>query len=1024
MKKLQYFEAAHEAGDGSEEGSLTRNVNSASLSTDAARPAEWFQHFLFLFQISSIRSILLLFHVSLDPVYIIYLFRFQMETIWPFSGCYVSVVDDENPLGSPFIPRAVDEAIELVNKAYKETRDCQKERLSKRSLNPGDLLRFFKHPTAETRVAVRSAEYMETALGLIQHHVHQIHKRSLNASDLLTAHDLDSIAHVTGCLAIRQPPVCEDDCWSNRYRTFNSECNNRRKPRLGASNTALTRWLPARYEDGILLPLGWTPNRLVSGFRLPLVREVSNKILRTSNKIVISDSVTSHLFMQWGQWIDHDMSLSPVSGSIQTFNDGINCETTCVQRNPCFPIRIPPNDTRINDTDTCMPFFRSAPACGSGELGALFGDVNTRQQINSLTSFLDVNEVYGSTECLANKLRNLTNEQGLLAVNEEFSDNGQEYLPFNTISSNLCGRMEEGCFTGQNSTPCFIAGDVRVNEQLGVLTFHTVFLREHNRLARELKRMNPHWSGDTTYLEARKILGAFQQIINHRDYVPLVIGEEATAKFLPAYEDYDEFVDPSIANVFSTAAFRFGHLSIQPTMFRLDENYQEHPEFKSLDLHQTFFTPWRLIREGGVDPLMRGLLGRPAKLQTQDKMMPDELREKLFKLTAHLALDLGSLNMQRSRDHGIPGYNAWRKFCGLSQPKNVIQLAAVLNNLELAKKLLNLYGTPDNIEVWVGGISEPFVEGGKVGPLLACLIGQQFKNLRNGDRLWWENAGVFTSSQRQALAEISMSRIICDNTRIEFLPRDAFQFQTFPQGYVNCSQIPQVDLSAWKEDVQVTPCGSVPVVAHAHFSICKSSVRYTCESGFKVAGGDTIKCLSNGQWNTAPPSCIDPEWTGSQEAQIHTALPGPKGGDPGPRGPERECCQPVLVSQNDTKRSAFSVQLKVSNLERRKPIPCAKEIYNGQGDYKCQTGIFTCQIPGVYQFSYHCGVSSSVTLFLKKNGITVITSQQNDYNRKNILSGSAILQLDFGDQIWLEVQFWRNGISVYSYFLGHLLFTV
>lgn len=53
---------------------------------------------------------------------------------------------------------------------------------------------------------------------------------------------------------------------------------------------------------------------------------------------------------------------------------------------------------------------------------------------------------------------------------------------------------------------------------------------------------------------------------------------------------------------------------------------------------------------------------------------------------------------------------------------------------DIAKKFLDLYGTPDNIDVWLGGVAEPFVSGGRVGPLFACLIATQFQRIRQGDR--------------------------------------------------------------------------------------------------------------------------------------------------------------------------------------------------------------------------------------------------------------------------------------------------
>ena len=81
-----------------------------------------------------------------------------------------------------------------------------------------------------------------------------------------------------------------------------------------------------------------------------------------------------------------------------------------------------------------------------------------------------------------------------------------------------------------------------------------------------------------------------------------------------------------------------------------------------------------------------------------------------------------------------PGYNTWRRFCGLSTPKTQAELAQVLNNADLARRLLELYGSPDNIDIWLGGVAELFVPGGRVGPLFACLIAKQFQNVRDGDR--------------------------------------------------------------------------------------------------------------------------------------------------------------------------------------------------------------------------------------------------------------------------------------------------
>ncbi|XP_061782628.1 eosinophil peroxidase [Nerophis lumbriciformis] len=704
-------------------------------------------------------------------------------------------------LGSAFLQHCFEEAKQIVDDAYTYSRAESLRRVRKDVVSPHDALRLLKQPRGETRSSVRAADYMEQTLRLVQERVHRIHKRSLNATDLLSAEDLQVLSMITGCSARVREPQCNTMPNINTFRTITSVCNNLNKPRQGASNTPFARWLPAEYDDGISQPKGAQPNRPINNFLLPLVRQVSNNILSTTDAGVVSDREFSHMVTLFGQWNDHDITFTPFSPSIRSFSNGINCEESCERTEPCIPIPIPPGDPRLpTGPDSCFPSFRSAPVCGTGFSAYNFGgEPNKREQINALTAYLDLSQVYGSEEKLALKLRDLDSD-GLLRVNTEFRDNGRELLPFDRLEDNMCAtRRRVTNDSNAREVPCFIAGDVRVDENVALTTIHTLFLREHNRLARQLKRLNPQYDSETIYEEARKIMGAYTQVFVFRDYLPHIVGDEAMRRVLGNYPGYDPNVDPSIANVFATAAYRFAHLALQPSLARLGADYREDRQFPSVPLFKAFFTPWRIIFEGGVDSLLRGLVGRPAKLNTQDNMMVDALRERLFQFVQHLALDLASLNMQRARDHGLPGYNAWRGFCGLSQPSNQAELAQVLNNTDLARRLLELYGTPENIDVWLGGVAEPLVRGGRVGPLFACLIANQFQKIRQGDRLWYENPGVFTARQRAALSTATLSRIICDNTGITAVPRDAFSVINRRNRLVRCANVRQLNLRAWRQ---------------------------------------------------------------------------------------------------------------------------------------------------------------------------------------------------------------------------------
>ncbi|CAJ0965846.1 unnamed protein product [Ranitomeya imitator] len=376
----------------------------------------------------------------------------------------------------------------------------------------------------------------------------------------------------------------------------------RMKPILGAFNTAFKRLLKPEYEDGISLPRGWTQSLSINGFTLPSVREVSNEIVKLSTDSLKLDDSNSLMFMQWGQWLDHDVDLSVSTPTNSAFLKNVDCDKSCDNIYPCFPIKIPPTDPRYIAGSKCIPVIRTAAAC------SLTSPV--REQMNGLTSYIDGSQIYGSDINVATLLRNNTNQLGLLAVNQKFSDNGLPFLPFKDNVPDQCSRTHPTL-----GLPCFVAGDVRSNEQPMLTSIHTVFMREHNRLAKELHKLNPCWSGEDIYQEARKMLGGVMQKITYKDWLPLLLGDKMS-EVLPTYKSYSKDEDPTTSNVF-TIAYRMGHTLVQPFIYRLAEDYSPYFPQPVVPLFETFFASWRILRQGGIDPILRGMMANKAKLNSQ-----------------------------------------------------------------------------------------------------------------------------------------------------------------------------------------------------------------------------------------------------------------------------------------------------------------------------------------------------------------------------------------------------------------------
>jgi peroxidase len=504
----------------------------------------------------------------------------------------------------------------------------------------------------------------------------------------------------------------------SEFRSIDGSGNNLDNPQMGAAYTPLRRRMPSHYADGA--------SSMDTPFR-PGPREISN-LVNHQEESVVDPLRGSGFLWQWGQFVDHDIDLS----------DGVDPPEPT-------PILVPTGDPYFDPSGTgtqVIAFNRSIYDPSTGD-----GTDNPRQQINEISHWIDASNVYGSDEARAAALR-INDGTGRLK----------------TSVGNLLP-PDDGTFSnaGHPMPGLFLAGDVRANEQVGLTSMHTLFVREHNWLAARYAFMHPDWDGDRIYQAARRMVGAEIQVITYREFLPALLGSRA----LKPYRGYRPDVDASIMNIFSTAAYRYGHSAIGPTLLRLDRFGRDIPE-GPLALRDAFFSPDRIRLEGGIEPVLRGLAAQPS--QRVDLLVVDDVRNFLFGPPGAGGFDLAALNIQRGRDHGLPPYNYVRKAYGFEPAQT---FADISSDPDVRERLAAAYASVDDVDLWIGGLAEDPVPRGHLGPLFAAIVAEQFEHLRDGDRFWY--ARTLNMMERMIVEHTRLSDIIRRNTTIgREIPNDVF----------------------------------------------------------------------------------------------------------------------------------------------------------------------------------------------------------------------------------------------------------
>ncbi len=575
--------------------------------------------------------------------------------------------------------------------------------------------------------------------------------------------------------------VCLSGLSGQENRSFTGEGNNLSHTEWGASESEVIRQSTVNYADGF---------SQVNDTNLPTPRELSNYIFDQTENIFDSHNLSDYVWV-FGQFIDHDITLV----------ESDNSETVLLD--------IPEDDEHFASSEFILT-SRNKAISGTGD-----GPDNPRQYANMVSSFIDGSAVYGSDQERAEWLRDLQGD-GKLKVSKG------DLLPWNTDSgeftddaTHTAPEMEDAT---RSLSKYYVAGDVRANENPLLIGLHTLFVREHNRICDELRENHPNWTGDQIYQRARKLVGAYIQNITFNEWLP------SLGIILPEYSGYRSYVDPSVSNVFSGAAFRMGHTLINSNIVRMDNDGQEIPQ-GSIGLKDAFFNPFAVEIAGGIEPYFKGM--GTQVMQELDCKVIDDLRNFLFGAPGAGGLDLASINIYRGRDRGISDYNTLRSDFGLPKVSNFSDFVGSDEDAEL---LENIYGSVDNVDAWVGMLAERHMSGAIFGELVVRIIQDQFQRLRDGDRFYFENDPVFTDANINEIKQVSLHEILMRNTGIEVMQKNLFV--AMPHG-----QIPS------GPELASDPLSAIaypnPVIDHTYIKI-KSDQAQTAELKVFDANGRVI----------------------------------------------------------------------------------------------------------------------------------------------------------------------------------------
>ncbi|XP_052240741.1 myeloperoxidase-like [Dreissena polymorpha] len=473
----------------------------------------------------------------------------------------------------------------------------------------------------------------------------------------------------------------------------------------------------------------WNPRRKsVTGTNneivlLPGTRNISNAVHATDSDKPLNKESLSDAFFYFMQFITHDVTKTPEGLAklrVPRFGHVAGREIWRIKSPFCLAVNVEETDDFFSSLGDCFDVHRSFTVLDCNDTSGF------RNQINDITAYIDGSMLYGSSGAELNELRSFI---------AGFLKNSTANLMPEGV-----GTEDMECDNVEDPALCFLAGDTRANVHPGLTTFHTVFMREHNRVAAYLGELNAAWNDDRIFQETRRIVAAELQHITFNEMLPKVLDSSYVSKYgLSAFYSYNKSVDASVIQEFNFG-FRFHNL--MPAVLHLAELVGSSVEnMATLEQENVFQHPGLLVKDNyrGVDQVLLGIVANGCPFI--NGLMNDASRNFLFLEENGDSYDLASVNIERGRDWGTPAYYLYRQLCGGVTISVWTDLAST-HSADVIADLQIVYASPKDVDLWTGLVTETAVGTSIAGPTMSCLIATQFANLRNGDRFWYETSNA------------------------------------------------------------------------------------------------------------------------------------------------------------------------------------------------------------------------------------------------------------------------------------------